>query len=86
MFSSHEVIARRVNVCVNTAVVLIVLLGVFAGTNWERMPSGLGGFLAIRVTVKNLIVTAMFLTACTGIFYALTLQRFRGECHGGRSC
>jgi exopolysaccharide biosynthesis polyprenyl glycosylphosphotransferase len=73
MFSSNR--ADRVIAFVNTAVVLLVLLGVFTAVNWDQMPDGLGGFLTIRITVKNLIVTMVFLAACTAAFCAFGLTK-----------
>src|SRR5580704_973457 len=66
---------RRIHACVNSAVVLLVLLGVFTGVNWHSMPNGFADFLAMRITMKNLIVTVMFLAACTTTFIAFGLTR-----------
>ena len=60
---------------VNAAVVLLVLVGVFIGLNWRRMPGGFGEFLAIRVTLKNLFLTALFLLSWTMAFRAFGLSR-----------
>ena len=60
---------------VNAAVVLLVLLGVFIGVNWGRMPGGFGEFLAIRVTLKNLFLTALFLLPWAMAFRAFGLSR-----------
>jgi exopolysaccharide biosynthesis polyprenyl glycosylphosphotransferase len=59
---------RRVTAFVNAGVVFLVLLGVFIGVNWSTMPGGLGGFLAIRVTIKNLLIGAICLTGGAGAF------------------
>ena len=75
MFRTIKPIATRVYVFVNAAVVLLVLLGVFAVVNWHRMPDGLGGFLAVRLTVKNLIEAALFLLVCAVSFRAFGLSR-----------
>lgn len=61
MYRTSKSIASRVYAFVNAAVVFLVLLGVFAGVNWDRMPDGLGEFLAIRITLKNLILMVLFL-------------------------
>jgi protein-S-isoprenylcysteine O-methyltransferase Ste14 len=61
MFRTSNPVAARVYVFVNAAVALLVLLGVFTGVNWNHMPDGFGAFLAIRITVKNLIILALFL-------------------------
>jgi exopolysaccharide biosynthesis polyprenyl glycosylphosphotransferase len=69
--SSHKITLRRVSAVVNAAVVLFTLIAVFIAVNWHEMPSGLGDFLAMRITVKNLLVVAIFLTGG-----ALTFQAF----------
>jgi exopolysaccharide biosynthesis polyprenyl glycosylphosphotransferase len=56
-------------------VVLLVLLGVFTGVNWDRMPAGIGEFLAIRITLKNLFLTALFLLVWALAFRAFGLTR-----------
>jgi len=60
---------------VNAAVALLVLLGVFTAVNWGRMPDGFGEFLAIRITVKNLIVAALFLLSWVVAFRGFGLSR-----------
>src|SRR4051794_13554157 len=71
MFRTMKLTATRVYAVVNALVVLLVLLGVFVGVNWDRMPDGLPEFLALRVTIKNLLVTALVLLA-----WALTFRAF----------
>lgn len=75
MSNSNERIATRVSASVYALVALLVLLGLFMGFNWGHMPSGLGGFLAIRVTIKNLVVVAIFLAACAMTFYVLNSSK-----------
>jgi exopolysaccharide biosynthesis polyprenyl glycosylphosphotransferase len=75
MFSSSKPVADRVYAFVNPAVMLLVLLGVFTGLNWDRMPSGVGEFLAIRVTLKNLFLIALFLLSWTIAFRVFGLSR-----------
>lgn len=70
MFGSH---VRRIHAFVNSAVVLAALIGVFIWLNWNDMPDGLNGFLALRITVKNLIVGAIFFAFCTAAFSAFGL-------------
>jgi len=66
---------RRVNALVNAAVVLLVLVGVFVGINWDQMPGGLGDFLAMRITVKNLLVSVICLTGGAAAFHAFGLTK-----------
>ncbi|HEY1754107.1 MAG TPA: sugar transferase [Bryobacteraceae bacterium] len=75
MFHSHHPLAARVYAFVNAAVVLLVLLGVFTALNWDQMPSGVGQFLAMRVTLKNLFLTGLFLLSWTVAFRAFGLSR-----------
>jgi FlaA1/EpsC-like NDP-sugar epimerase len=75
MFRTSNPVAARVYVFVNAAVALLVLLGVFIGVNWNHMPDGFGAFLAIRITVKNLIVLALFLLGCAMAFRAFGLSK-----------
>jgi exopolysaccharide biosynthesis polyprenyl glycosylphosphotransferase len=75
VYRASKPIASRVYAFVNVIVVLLVLIGVFAGVNWYRMPGGFGEFLAVRITVKNLIVIALFLLACAVAFRAFGLSK-----------
>jgi exopolysaccharide biosynthesis polyprenyl glycosylphosphotransferase len=56
-----------------TAVAVLVLLGVFVANNIEQMPNGLQPFLAMRVTVKNVLLLAAFVCTWPGIFLAVGL-------------
>ena len=69
--SSLNATVHRVSAFVNAAVVLLNLVGVLIAVNWNRMPSGLADFLAMRITVKNLILIAVCLTGG-----AITFQAF----------
>ena len=75
MFRPTKPLTARVYAFVNAAVVLLVLLGVFTALNWGRMPSGFSQFLAIRVTLKNLLLAALFLLGCAISFRAFGLSR-----------
>jgi exopolysaccharide biosynthesis polyprenyl glycosylphosphotransferase len=75
MHSTIKPTATRIYVFVNAAVALLVLLGVFTGFNWDRMPEGIGAFLAIRITLKNLFLIALFLLAWALAFCAFGLSR-----------
>jgi exopolysaccharide biosynthesis polyprenyl glycosylphosphotransferase len=75
MFRTVKPIASRIYTLVNAAVALLILLGVFIGVNWDRMPDGFGEFLAVRLTVKNLIEAAFFLLTCVVSFRAFGLAR-----------
>src|SRR5580693_6415953 len=75
MFRTVKPLTTRVYALVNAGVVLLVLLGVFTGVNWGRMPDGFGEFLATRITVKNVIVIALFLLASAVAFRAFGLSK-----------
>jgi len=75
MYRTSKPIARRVYAFVNAAVVLLLLLGVFIGVNWARMPDGLGAFLALRITIKNLLLAALFLLSWAIVFRVFGLSR-----------
>ena len=77
MLRTVKPLASRVYTLVNTSVALLVLLGVFIGVNWNRMPEGFGEFLAIRITVKNLLLTALFLLSWIVAFRAFGLSSRR---------
>ncbi len=47
----------------DTAIAMVVLLGGFLASNIDRMPTGLQGFLEIRLTVKNLLLVIGFAVA-----------------------
>src|ERR1039457_4683803 len=75
MYRPSKPVTARVYAIVNAAVVLSVLLGVFTALNWGRMPGGFGQFLAIRVTLKNLLLAALLLLSCAIAFRAFGLSR-----------
>ena len=75
MFGPIRAITLRIYTLVNAAVVLFVLLGVLAGINRNQMPEGLGAFLALRITVKNLIATALFLLGSAIAYRMVGLTR-----------
>lgn len=67
------------------AVALVTLVGAFMVTNVGRMPQGIGEFLALRMTVKNLVLLLAFAAAwriiCwgTGLYRWNLVQRRRDE-------
>ena len=71
----HSSAVRRISAFVNAAVVLLVLLGVFIGINWDQMPGGLGDFLAMRITVKNLLVAVICLVGGASAFHVFGLTK-----------
>ncbi len=54
---------------IDTAIALGVLFGVLIITNLQRMPNGIDEFLAIRVTVKNIMLLGCFTLLWSQIFY-----------------
>jgi exopolysaccharide biosynthesis polyprenyl glycosylphosphotransferase len=73
--SIHGTTFRRIGAFVNAAVVLLALVGVLVGANWDEMPGGLGEFLALRITVKNLIVSVICLTGAASVFYVFGMTK-----------
>ncbi len=71
--SSLNVTVQRVSAFVNAAVVLLTLIAVFTCVNWNHMPGGLAAFLAMRITVKNLILVTVCLTGGAVTFHAFGL-------------
>lgn len=70
---SHNVALRRVSAFVNAAVVLLTLIGVVIGVNRNQMPGGLSDFLSMRITIKNLLVTAFVLAGGAVSFHVFGL-------------
>ncbi len=57
----------------DVAIAVAALLGAFLITNLHALPSDAAGFLALRVTVKNLLLLALFAALWSGIFRAFNL-------------
>lgn len=68
MISVYDSTVRRLSAVVNAAVVLLVFVAVSIGFNWHRMPNGLGDFLAIRITIKNLLLGLLCLLGGASAF------------------
>jgi len=76
MFSSHNNrLVRRISAFVNAGVVLSALTAVFVVLNWGQEPYGLAEFLAIRITVKNLLVSIICLMGGAWSFHIFGLTR-----------
>lgn len=69
----------------DTAVVLSVLVAVFIVTNIGKMPEGPAEFLALRITLKNVIFLVVFalswrlLCLTTGLYHWESIKRRRSE-------
>ena len=66
---------RLVNAFLNATVVLLVLAGVFIGINWNHLPAGPGGFLAVRITIENLLIALICLSGGAAAFHAFGLTK-----------
>jgi exopolysaccharide biosynthesis polyprenyl glycosylphosphotransferase len=75
MFAAIQPIRNRIFALVNAAVALSVLLGVFILINRNQMPDGFGEFLTLRITVKNLILSALFVLVWLVVFRQFRLSR-----------
>ena len=62
----------------DSVVVLATLLAAFVAANIGRMPNGLPEFLALRVTVKNLVMLALFIVAWRLVGRLTGLYEWRG--------
>jgi exopolysaccharide biosynthesis polyprenyl glycosylphosphotransferase len=69
----------------DTLVIVSLLLAAFLATNIGRMPEGVAEFLALRVTVKNLVMLALFTVAwrllcrTTGLYDWESIRKRRSE-------
>jgi len=76
MFSSHNNrLVRRISAFVNAGVVLLALTAVFVVLNRDQTTNGLAGFLAIRITIKNLLVTIICLMGGAWSFHIFGLTK-----------
>ncbi len=69
----HVIPARRLVAAFDVALVLLALLTVLVAQNLDRMPHGLDGFLSIRVTLKNVLLMALFAASCAPVFALIGL-------------
>ena len=65
--------SRRVHRYVDVAIALLVLVGVLILSNADNLPAGIAGFLGLRVTVKNVLLLAVFSLSWVGSFATLGL-------------
>ena len=69
----------------DATIAVAVLVGVVTSSNLDRMPLGLEGFLAIRLSVKNVLLVAAFawgwpwVVALCGLYDPTRLRTGRGE-------
>jgi FlaA1/EpsC-like NDP-sugar epimerase len=68
---------------IDVLIVLVAFVAMFIGINLDSMPDGLDGFLALRITVKNVLVVSLFLAAIAFVFHGVGLYnasvRRRGD-------
>jgi exopolysaccharide biosynthesis polyprenyl glycosylphosphotransferase len=76
MRSSNQTALRLISALLNASIVLGVLIAVFVFANWNDMPNGLAGFLAIRVTIKNLLISGVLLSGGALAFSIFGLTRY----------
>ena len=75
MFPAIQTIRQRIFALVNAAVALTVLFSVVLFVNRNQMPEGVAGFLALRITVKNLILSSLFVFVWLVVFRQFSLSR-----------
>src|SRR5262245_27975692 len=77
--------AARVVATLDVLIVLSLFVALIIGINLDHMPDGLDGFLALRFTVKNVIVVGGFVAAIAlvchtvGLYNALRVRRWGDE-------
>jgi len=82
---SRPIPAARLVAAIDVGVVLATFLAVIVGINVDRMPNGLDGFLAIRVTLKNMLITGALIAGvlvafrAVGLYDAWRLRRWAEE-------
>lgn len=74
MPTSSKLFTNGAGALTYAAIVVSALIGVFMAVEWGRMPEGLHGFLALRITIENLLTTSVFFTMCTATFQAFGLS------------
>ena len=72
---TYTLTTRRLYALVNASVVFLTLVAVFIGFNWKNMPDGLAGFLQMRITMKNALVTAVCLSGGAVSFWIFGLAK-----------
>jgi exopolysaccharide biosynthesis polyprenyl glycosylphosphotransferase len=84
--STHRPIpAAGVVAIVDVLIVLSAFLAMIIGINLDYMPAGLDAFLALRFTVKNVIVVSAFVAGtvfvlhCAGLYDAWRVRRWGDE-------
>ena len=69
---------HRLYAFLNAFLVAVLLLGVFVGLNRHSMPTGVGQFLAYRITIKNFLLGGIFLLVTVLSFRAFGHSQPRG--------
>src|SRR5689334_7247119 len=59
---------RKLAPLIDIVSAVLALEGALIATNFEYMPSGFAAFLAMRITVKNLLLLGFFLTGWHVVF------------------
>jgi FlaA1/EpsC-like NDP-sugar epimerase len=89
--ASHATGAERINPpfparaleIIDVLSAIVSVLVAFLITNLNTMPADVGGFLGLRVSVKNLLLTAVFSLAWTSVFRAFGLYEKRTHGYSG---
>jgi len=77
--------AARLVASVDVVIVLAIFFALIIGINVDRMPNGLDEFLALRITVKNVLVVSSFaigiamLMRAFGLYDAFRVRRWSDE-------
>jgi exopolysaccharide biosynthesis polyprenyl glycosylphosphotransferase len=65
----------RVRAAADTALMLTTLFAVLVTLNLDNMPDGLGGFLSLRITIKNIVILAVLAGVWPLVFHACGVYR-----------
>src|SRR6185503_15295531 len=65
----------RVRAAGDTALMLTTLFAVLVIPNLDNMPDGLGGFLSLRITIKNVVILAVLVGVWPLVFHTSGVYR-----------
>jgi exopolysaccharide biosynthesis polyprenyl glycosylphosphotransferase len=75
MLHAYNLAVRRLGAFVNALVTLLVMVTIFVAVNRDNMPSGPAEFLAMRITMKNLLLAGICITGSAWAFQVFGLTK-----------
>lgn len=79
--ASQRIPHSRLAVAIDTVSMIATLLGVLVFTNVDSMPNGIGGFLSLRITVKNVVILGFLAAVWPLVLDACGLYQRREKGH-----